>query len=46
MMMICYFLAVLLVLLFVLLGLGLALSGYALAWFVYSLIKRKVSDTQ
>ena len=33
----------------ILLGLGLTLSGYALAWFVYSLIKwlkQKASDTQ
>ena len=29
----------------ILLGLGLVLSGWALAWFVYYLIKRKASDT-
>ena len=34
-----------LALLFVFLGLGLALSGWTLAWFVYYLIKRKASDT-
>ena len=37
-----------LVLLFVFLGLGLVLVGWALAWFVYyliNLIKRKASDT-
>ena len=29
----------------ILLGLGLVLVGWALAWFVYYLIKRKASDT-
>ena len=36
-----YWLAVVLVML----GLGLVLVGYGLAWFVYYLIKRKASDT-